>query len=142
MIFVDESGRVYQNWEKFKENNKYPKAAIVAPKKGWYRLTDEETLETEVFFTPACSAMSSLANTLDNINMGTGLVASGVLITSVFMPVAAPLVLTAVGASAVAATYIGVQSGMRLVRDYFQQIRTRVGPNRCPQCHGNYFNVQ
>lgn len=36
MIFVDEMGRVYQNWDDFKSNNAYGRSIIVAPKLGIY----------------------------------------------------------------------------------------------------------
>lgn len=41
-IFVDEYGRVYQNWDDFMNNNKYDDGLIVAPKCGIYNCSPSD----------------------------------------------------------------------------------------------------
>lgn len=43
MIFVDDNGRVYQNWKSFKKNNVMLVGLIIAPERGIY-MSDEDSV--------------------------------------------------------------------------------------------------
>lgn len=69
MIFVDEYGRVYQNWEEFKTNNEYPTGYIVAPTNGVYNTNADidsinfNRVQLEVFPSVCVTTASKLAAT-------------------------------------------------------------------------------
>lgn len=44
MIFIDEDGRVYQNWKNYVEYNNLPDSYIVAPKNGIYNSDDMDNV--------------------------------------------------------------------------------------------------
>ncbi|KAH8380120.1 hypothetical protein KR009_009093 [Drosophila setifemur] len=104
MIFVDEHGRVYANWEQYVFRNNLPKGLMIAPSQGVYTFTDEEEpgVQLMVHPTPQSAGKYRLLNAGDKVATLGGLVATVPVAAALAIPVAAPLV--------VAGTVVGVAS--------------------------------
>lgn len=50
MIFVDETGRVYKNWNDYVQNNVLPKGTMVAPSNGVYTFSADDE-QVNLFYT-------------------------------------------------------------------------------------------
>lgn len=92
MIYVDEIGRVYQNWKSYVEENVLPAGIMIAPRRGMYNFDSSNKVILDVYRTPTASAYAgimSIAQTTTEILGVTALVAA---------PVGATLVALSVGA--------------------------------------------
>lgn len=72
-IFVDEFGRVYANWQDFREKNKYEDSLVIAPKNGVYNGSAEDCVLLDIFV-----RRSGLTRNLDTGSTVVGLASAGV----------------------------------------------------------------
>ncbi|CAF1263281.1 unnamed protein product [Didymodactylos carnosus] len=76
--FIDKDGRVYANFQDYKENNKLPKAAILAPKNGTYTPanTSDGRVPLELDETPSTGLLKRIKDVTDTVVMVGGIVLS------------------------------------------------------------------
>lgn len=72
-IFVDEFGRVYANWQDFREKNKYEDGLVIAPKNGIYNGSADDCVLLDIFV-----RRSGLTRNLDTGSTVVGLASAGV----------------------------------------------------------------
>lgn len=104
MMFIDEHGRVYNNWEHYVQKNALPKGIMVAPSQGVYTFggVDGDEVQLTVNWTPTTRIKQKI------LNAGDGLATVGGLVATV--PVAATLAVPVGSAVLVAATVVGVST--------------------------------
>lgn len=117
MIFIDETGRVYRNWEHFINENTYDPCVIVAPAKGIFNTDVDGKVCLEFFTAPSSSVGAKILSITDKTATVTGLGASacfiGGMLTVALLPVAAP----AIGIAMAGAGLVGAASaGYSMVR--------------------------
>lgn len=95
MIFVDDNGRVYQNWADYKSNNTLPKGILVAPRNGFYNFDEKDRILLECFPTPASHLLSRVGNAANKTAGIVGVGAAAVALTALAFPVAAPVLAVA-----------------------------------------------
>ncbi|XP_047354491.1 uncharacterized protein LOC124950945 isoform X5 [Vespa velutina] len=99
--YIDNDGRLYENWDDYLTSNKLFECIMVVPKNGYYEadldfaITEENsTVLVAVYLSPACSKNAEIVKYIDNtfslLSVGT----LGVTAVSLFTPVA-PLALLA-----------------------------------------------
>ncbi|XP_032590702.1 uncharacterized protein LOC6558864 isoform X2 [Drosophila grimshawi] len=110
MIFVDENGRVYQNWDAYLANNQLPAGIMVAPARGIYTLIDGIVL-LENRLTPAASPRRKALQKLDGV-IGVG---GALACTLLALPVAAPIIAAAGVVSVSCVSYATARSSVNLV---------------------------
>ncbi|XP_066152373.1 uncharacterized protein [Euwallacea fornicatus] len=108
-IFIDSMGRVYENWQDYLTQNKYPKCEMVVPLDGRYQVIDNEVL-LEKHLSPACHLDTKLLQVGDIISTTAGFASGAIFITATVtsmaaMPIIAPSVL-------IGATVAGAVSGV------------------------------
>lgn len=72
-LFVDEFGRVYANWQDFREKNKYEDGLVIAPRNGIYNGSAEDAVLLDIFV-----RRSGLTRNLDTGSTVVGLASAGV----------------------------------------------------------------
>lgn len=72
-LFVDEFGRVYANWQDFREKNKYEDGLVIAPKNGIYNGSADDNVLLDIFV-----RRSGLTRNLDTGSTVVGLASAGV----------------------------------------------------------------
>lgn len=96
MIFIDETGRVYQSWKHFMLENVYNPCVIVAPSKGVFNMDRDGKVKLEFFTAPSSTVGAKLLTITDKTATVTGISASACVIggmaTVALLPVAAPIV--------------------------------------------------
>lgn len=117
MMFIDETGRVYSNWQHFMAENTYDPSIIVAPTHGVFNADDQGKVSLEFFTAPSSSVGAKLLSITDKTATVTGLGASacfiGGMLTVALLPVAAP----AIGIAMAGAGLVGAASaGYSMVR--------------------------
>lgn len=117
MVFIDETGRVYTNWQHFMSENTYDPSIIVAPKNGIFNTDDKGKVCLEFFTAPSSSVGAKILSITDKTATVTGLGASacfiGGMLTVALLPVAAP----AIGIAMAGAGLVGAASaGYSMVR--------------------------
>ncbi|XP_062129834.1 uncharacterized protein LOC133841409 [Drosophila sulfurigaster albostrigata] len=115
MIYVDENGRVYQNWESYLDNNELPEGIMVAPRRGVYNLTSNGSVILQSRQTPAAGAARQVLGALDTASAVGGLGATAVPVIGLMCTVAAPIVLTASIVGLACAGYSTIRAGAQLV---------------------------
>lgn len=115
MIYVDEHGRVYQNWSSFLSENVLPEGIMVTPCKGNYQLDSNGRVLLESCVTPAGSTNRKVLGVLDTTTAVAGLTAASVPLIGLVCAVAAPVMLVAGGVGLAAAGYTTARSGAQLV---------------------------
>ncbi|XP_026832927.1 uncharacterized protein LOC6544430 [Drosophila erecta] len=114
-LFVDELGRVYQNWEQYVAKNELPAGVMVAPEKGVYRLVRDQ-VRLDKYITPAGTTTSMVLGYMDTGSAIGGLGAACVPIAALLtLPVSAPVMAIAGVVGLVSAGYATTRSGSRLV---------------------------
>ncbi|XP_017146002.2 uncharacterized protein LOC108158277 [Drosophila miranda] len=115
MIFIDEHGRVYANWEKYVFGNTLPKGKMIAPSRGIYTFTNDEDagVQLMVYPTPASGAWHRILNIGDKVATVGSLVASVPLAAALAVPVG-PIILAATAAGVATAAYSTLRSAHRL----------------------------
>lgn len=99
MIYVDEAGRVYQNWESYIEENILPPGSMVVPRRGIYTLDNEGSVILDMYTrTPRVLSMQAANKASAAVSLG----AACVPLAALALPIAAP-VMACAGIIAVAA---------------------------------------
>ncbi|KAH8302224.1 hypothetical protein KR044_004186, partial [Drosophila immigrans] len=114
MIYVDENGRVYQNWEAFVSNNQLPEGVMVTPRRGVYNLTLRGDVILESWLTPASSTSRKVLGAMDITSAVGGLGAACVPIAGLAFTIAAPVMLAAGAVGLAAAGYSTARAGAQL----------------------------
>ncbi|XP_060658371.1 uncharacterized protein LOC132792871 isoform X2 [Drosophila nasuta] len=115
LIYVDENGRVYQNWESYVTSNQLPEGIMVTPPRGVYNLTLRGEVILQSMPTPASSTESKVLGALDITLAVGGLGAAAVPIAGLALTVAAPVMLVAGAVGLAAAGYSTARAGAQLV---------------------------
>lgn len=115
MIYVDENGRVYQNWESYLTENELPEGIMVAPRRGVYNLTMRGRVILESYQTPAGSPKRKVLGVLDMTTAVGGMAAACVPLAGLAFTVAAPVMLVAGAVGLASAGYATARSGAQLV---------------------------
>lgn len=115
MVFVDDQGRVYQNWMAYVENNELPKGIMVAPRRGVYNLIND-VVQLETWVTPVATTRRQVLNAMDTTTAVTGLAAASVpLLGLLAVPIAGPVMAAAGFAALVCGGYGLGRSASQLV---------------------------
>ncbi|XP_046382858.1 uncharacterized protein LOC124153620 isoform X1 [Ischnura elegans] len=115
-VFLDSLGRTYKNWLDFKSNNKLPKSLLCYPLNGTYQSNDRDEVLLEFSTSPACNTGARVCGVLDKTTSGVGLVATGVGLAGLAIPVAAPLAIASSIGLAVSGVY-GLFRGSQHLHD-------------------------
>lgn len=118
MIFIDEEGRVYGNWEQYVRNNALPKGTMIAPKQGIYTFifnADKDEVQLVVQSTPSSWIKQKILNAGDSIATVGGLVATVPVAATLALPVAAPILIAATVVGVSTAAYSTLRSATRLI---------------------------
>ncbi|GFG29217.1 hypothetical protein Cfor_09737, partial [Coptotermes formosanus] len=99
-IYVDGNQRVYKGWLDYLKHNKLPRCFMCYPHNGIYTTTDSK-VNVDFGESPACKSPEKVLSVVD---ITTSLVAAALGITTIAVPVSAPLVITA--------TVLGLASGI------------------------------
>uniref|UniRef100_A0A1A9ZH12 DUF4781 domain-containing protein n=1 Tax=Glossina pallidipes TaxID=7398 RepID=A0A1A9ZH12_GLOPL len=99
MIYVDEAGRVYQNWESYIEENILPPGSMVVPRRGIYTLDNKGSVILDMYTRrPRALSMQAANKASAAVSLG----AACVPLAALALPIAAPIMACA-GIIAVAA---------------------------------------
>ncbi|XP_030385152.1 uncharacterized protein LOC115632232 isoform X2 [Scaptodrosophila lebanonensis] len=115
MIFVDENGRVYQNWQSYVEDNELPPGVMVAPENGVYNIR-EGSVKLVKYVTPAGTPKYKalkVADTASAIGAFGSALLTGVAIFA--MPIAAPVMAVGAGVGLASAGYATARSAGQLI---------------------------
>uniref|UniRef100_A0A1I8NXR2 DUF4781 domain-containing protein n=1 Tax=Stomoxys calcitrans TaxID=35570 RepID=A0A1I8NXR2_STOCA len=92
MIYVDETGRVYQNWNSFIEDNVLPAGILVTPRRGVYNFDERNNVILEIYRTPNGKPGTKLMNAAQTGSAVLGMGAAVVPLAALALPIAAPVV--------------------------------------------------
>ncbi|XP_055840813.1 uncharacterized protein LOC129908382 isoform X2 [Episyrphus balteatus] len=113
MIFIDEHGRVYKNWNSYIADNLLPEGVALAPSNGCYSYENGK-LCVESWPTPSSKPRSKLVDITDvAANVG-AFTAAGITIAALALPVAAPLMALSGFVGISTGIYTTVRSGWQL----------------------------
>ncbi|XP_020816405.1 uncharacterized protein LOC110190346 [Drosophila serrata] len=114
-IFVDENGRVYQNWAQYVANNELPAGIMVAPERGIYRVVSEQ-VRLDKYVTPAGSTNRRVLGYLDTGSAVGGFAAACIPIAGLLtLPVSGPAMAIAGVVGLASAGYATARSSAMLV---------------------------
>ncbi|EDV39581.2 uncharacterized protein Dana_GF10100 [Drosophila ananassae] len=116
MIFVDEHGRVYSNWQQYVLRNTLAKGMMIAPSQGIYTFTDDTDpgVQLMVHPTPASQGRHRLLNVGDKVATVGGLVATVPVAAALAVPVAGPLIIAGTVVGVASAAYSTLRSATQL----------------------------
>ncbi|SPP85214.1 uncharacterized protein LOC117587254 [Drosophila guanche] len=116
MIFIDEHGRVYANWEKYVFGNTLPKGMMIAPSRGIYTFTNDEDAGVQLMVhpTPATGVRQRVLNVGDKLATVGSLVASVPVAAALAVPVGGPIIVAATAVGIATAAYSTLRSANRL----------------------------
>lgn len=99
MVYVDECGRVYENWKSYITENVLPAGTMITPRRGIYNFDKNGDVVLDVFCTPRGDPGAQLLEMAQTGSAVVGLGAGFVPLAAIVLPVAAPVmaVATAVG---------------------------------------------
>ncbi|XP_073843189.1 uncharacterized protein isoform X2 [Musca autumnalis] len=103
MVYVDETGRVYQNWKSFVEDNVLPAGTMVSPRRGIYNFDKNGNVILDVYCTPNATTGAKIMNVAKTSSTVLGVGAACVLALPVAAPVMATAGLVGLGAGAFSA---------------------------------------
>ncbi|EDW79405.1 uncharacterized protein Dwil_GK20460 [Drosophila willistoni] len=117
MVFIDEHGRVYPNWQRYVYGNTLPKGCMIAPNNGIYTFSNDEDLGVELMIqpTPASNIKYRILNVGDKLATVGGLVATVPVAAALAIPVAGPVVIAATAVGVATTAYSTLRSLKRLV---------------------------
>ncbi|XP_023298631.2 uncharacterized protein LOC111681138 [Lucilia cuprina] len=95
MIYVDETGRVYQNWKSFVNENVLPAGTMIAPRHGIYNFDKNNDVILDIYCTPSGTAGAKFMNAAQTGSAVAGIGAACVPLAALAMPIAAPVVAVA-----------------------------------------------
>ncbi|XP_039487580.1 uncharacterized protein LOC120449263 [Drosophila santomea] len=114
-LFIDEVGRVYQNWEQYVQTNELPAGVMVAPERGIYRLVRDQ-VRLDKYQTPAGTTNRRVLGYLDTGSAVGGFFAACVPIAALLtLPVSGPVMAVAGAVGLASAGYATTRSASRLV---------------------------
>lgn len=134
-IFIDEFGRVYMNWAKFREDNAYDDGLVVAPFNGIYNGSENGNVKLELF-----ERQAGITKTLDRSSMVVGLASASIAVVT-FIPALtiAPMVVAGAAAAGLScAVYTGVR-GIYTLYDRKKHQQTINFTNR--EARSSWINV-
>jgi hypothetical protein len=91
-LFIDFSGRVYEQWQDYLDNNTLPECVLCYPKDGVYSAAVNEAVEVEFGISPAGRTAAKVLKGFDIGGTVLGLGATGTIVAGLFLPVALPVV--------------------------------------------------
>jgi hypothetical protein len=91
-LFIDFSGRVYEKWQDYLDNNLLPECVLCYPKDGVYSAAVNEAVEVEFGISPAGRTAAKVLKGFDIGGTALGLGATGAIVAAVVLPVALPVV--------------------------------------------------
>lgn len=115
MIFIDELGRVYQNWKTYLSNNELPSGLMIAPHNGIYTTDYEGIVQLEVHTTPNGSATRKALGYADTATAVTGFGAAAIPVAAMMVTVAPAVIVGAGVVCAATAAYSTIRSVYNLV---------------------------
>ncbi|XP_073843162.1 uncharacterized protein isoform X1 [Musca autumnalis] len=96
MVYVDETGRVYQDWKSFVEDNVLPGGTMVSPRRGVYNFDRNGDVILDVYCTPSGTRGAKVMNVAQTSSAVLGVGAACVPIAAALtLPVAAPVMAVA-----------------------------------------------
>ncbi|XP_073843345.1 uncharacterized protein [Musca autumnalis] len=95
MVYVDETGRVYQDWKSFVEDNVLPGGTMVSPRRGVYNFDRKGDVILDVYCTPSGTTGAKIMNVAQTSSAVLGVGAACVPIAALTLPVAAPVMAVA-----------------------------------------------
>ncbi|XP_076233622.1 uncharacterized protein LOC143178711 [Calliopsis andreniformis] len=121
--FIDNDGRVYENWQDYLQNNKLPKCTMVYPKDGIYQCNSNYKITkqssnvwVEVKDSPACSVKNKVFNICDNVSDVLTIGATiGLGVTSFLTPVGPALAAAGFVTGAVSGTWNVTRKSYQLI---------------------------
>ncbi|KAL9873144.1 uncharacterized protein ACN2A1_014285 [Glossina fuscipes fuscipes] len=123
MIYVDEIGRVYQNWASYINENVLPPGIMVAPNRGVYNFENDEVILTSYTTPNGRPEAKSLRKTQNRLS-AVGFGAACVPLAAAVFPIAAPVVALSTVVGLVTGTMSAVFSAKNLIdrNDHQQSI--------------------
>lgn len=117
MMFIDEHGRVYNNWEHYVQKNALPKGIMVAPTQGVYTFggIDGDEVQLMVNWTPSTRIKQKILNAGDGLATVGGLVATVPVAATLAVPVGGSVLVAATVVAVSTAAYSAVRSAGRLI---------------------------
>ncbi|XP_041978187.1 uncharacterized protein LOC121732388 [Aricia agestis] len=118
-VYIDESARVYHDWDSYLKKNSLPECVMVAPQDGEYcgiKVEGEEYLRVKLTVTPspALGLTAKVLSTADTASTVASLGALGVLGAAAFTPVGPAVLVGALAATVGTGVYGLVRSSMHL----------------------------
>ncbi|VEN62899.1 unnamed protein product [Callosobruchus maculatus] len=89
-IFIDHTGRTYENWDEYIERNKLHACEMVLPKNGRYTFDENGKIILERHLSPACGVDAKVLQGFDIASTTTGVVSGGFLLVAALPTVAFP----------------------------------------------------
>ncbi|TMW51893.1 hypothetical protein DOY81_003022 [Sarcophaga bullata] len=116
MVYIDETGRVYQNWKSFIEENVLPAGTMVAPRKGIYNFDANNKVILDIYSTPSGSPGAKFMSAAQTGTAVAGIGAACVPIAAACaLPVAAPVMAAAGIVGLGVGAFSSITSAMNLV---------------------------
>ncbi|CAB3230032.1 unnamed protein product [Arctia plantaginis] len=142
-VYVDDSARVYHNWQSYLEDNTLPKCVIIVPENGEYTgslVGGEEAfyVKLTVAPSPALGIKARVLSSADTVSTVASIGAIGVIGVAVFTPVA-PVVLVGAAAATVATGVYGLVRSSLHLHDRSSHEQT-ISPTD-PEARGSWLNI-
>lgn len=117
MMFIDEHGRVYNNWNHYVRNNALPKGIMIAPSQGVYSFggADGDEVQLTIQWTPSSRVKQKILRVGDKLATVGGLVATVPVAATLAIPVGGPVLVAATVVGVSTAAYSAVRSASRLI---------------------------
>ncbi|CAH0550152.1 unnamed protein product [Brassicogethes aeneus] len=81
-IFIDNNGRVYDNWTNYLTKNKLHKCEMIVPKDGRYEVTEDGQVLLERHLSPACGVDVKILQVADYVSLAGGLASGGIFVAA------------------------------------------------------------
>lgn len=142
-VYIDENGRVYQDWNSYLTNNTLPKCVIVAPENGEYNgvIVEGEQMfavRLTVAPSPTLGLKARVLSSVDTASTVASLGAIGVIGVAAFTPVA-PVVLAGAAVATVATGVYGLVRSSLHLRDRSAHEQT-ISPTDA-DARGSWLNI-
>lgn len=115
MIFIDELGRVYQNWKTYLLNNELPSGFLVAPRNGIYTNDYMERAQLEVHITPNGSITRRALGYADTATAIAGFSAAAIPLAGMALTITPAIIFGSGVVCATTAAYSAIRSACNLV---------------------------
>lgn len=115
--YIDHNGRIYKNWNDYKNSNTLPPCVMVIPKDGKYQadptssITEiSSTVWLEIIPSSACSLNSQICNKMDKASSALALGSAGISLVSLAIPVTAPIAIAGLASTAISSFWCAGRS--------------------------------